>query len=109
EEQAGYVLRVRSAETLDVRCSVGGVPLPRLSGPDADEAVFQLQTGNLVGLTKLQIEAGPTRLNVDLRLRVKKLRDPDRDFEWLVEDLSAAVRALALTVASPTVLATQRT
>lgn len=39
---------------------------------------------------------------------MRKLVDPDADFAWLVMSVVKAIRALALTVASPTALKTAR-
>lgn len=109
EEQTTYTVRVAG-----VTCERAGFGEPRMqavSAPRAHEAVFRLETGNLVGLTTIVF--GPSSPEdesaVAARIRVRKLGDPDADFAWLVMSVVKAIRALALTVASPTALKTART
>jgi predicted component of viral defense system (DUF524 family) len=108
EEQTTYTVRVAG-----VRCERAGFGEPSVqavSAPRAHEAVFRLDTANLIGLTTIVFD--PTRPEdesaVAARIRVRKLGDPDADFVWLVMSLVKAIRGLALTVASPTALKTAR-
>jgi predicted component of viral defense system (DUF524 family) len=109
EEQTTYTVRVAGAA-----CERAGFGEPRVqavSAARAHEAVFRLETGNLIGLTTIVFD--PTSPEdesaVAARIRVRKLGDPDADFAWLVMSVVKAIRALALTVASPTALKTART
>jgi len=109
EEQTSYTVRVAGAT-----CERAGFGEPRVravSAARAAEAVFRLETGNLIGLTTIVFD--PTSAKdesaVAARIRVRKLGDPDADFAWLVTSVVKAIRALALTVASPTALKTART
>ncbi|MCX5044655.1 DUF2357 domain-containing protein [Aldersonia sp. NBC_00410] len=109
EEQSTYTVRVAGAT-----CERAGFSEPRVqavSAARAQESVFRLETGNLIGLTSIVFD--PTspedKSAVAARIRVRKLGDPDADFEWLVMSVVKAIRALALTVASPTALKTART
>ncbi|BBZ74145.1 DUF2357 domain-containing protein [Mycobacterium paraseoulense] len=108
EEQTTYTVRVAGAT-----CERAGFGEPRVqavSAAQAPEAVFRLETGNLIGLTTIVFD--PTSPEdesaVAARIRVRKLVDPDADFAWLVMSVVKAIRALALTVASPTALKTAR-
>jgi len=106
EEQTTYTVRV--GHTAARYAGLGTPTVRAVTDTHASESVFRLDTGNLVGLTTLVFDATePAPLA--LRIRVRKLGDPDADFEWLVSSVVADIRALALTVASPTGLKTART
>jgi predicted component of viral defense system (DUF524 family) len=109
EEQTTYTVRVAGA-----RCERAGFGEPRVqavSAARAHEAIFQLETGNLIGLTTIVFDPTSPEAEsaVAARIRVRKLGDPDADFAWLVTSVVRTIRALALTVASPTALKTART
>lgn len=105
EEQSSYIARVESSER-----DIGLFGLHTQTKPPLTIAsgtgVFRVSTGNLVGLTRLVVgPVGPGAWpGLPVRIRVRKLGDPDRDFEWMVDDIVSAVRSLALTVAAPTAL-----
>ncbi len=110
EEQTTYTVRVAGRRPR--RAGFGEASLEAITSIGAHESVFRLDTGNLVGLTSLEFASDepsnqPTPIAV--RIRVRKLGDPDADFAWLVMSVVDAIRALALTVASPTGLKTART
>lgn len=109
EEQTTYTVRVAGATC--ERAGFGEPHVQAVSAAQAHEAVFRLKTGNLIGLTTIVFD--PTSPEDDsavaARIRVRKLGDPDADFAWLVMSVVKAIRALALTVASPTALKTART
>lgn len=103
EEQSGYTVRVREAVA---RAGLGKPTAAPLTGAGADEAVFRIDTGNFVGLSSFAMEApdGAPLPSVPLRIRVRKLGDPDADFRWLVNSVVDAVRVLALATQGPTTL-----
>ena len=114
EEQTTYTVRVEvgmKGPRLD-HAGFGLASVPAVTGQGAAESVFRLDTGNLVGLTSLEFLPTATSkkpISIPARIRVRKLGDPDADFEWLVNSVVDAIRGLALTVASPTGLKTART
>jgi Domain of unknown function (DUF2357) len=107
EEQSSYTVRISGPVTWAGLRSPSGAPL---TGAGASEAVFRIDTGNLVGLSALATEtADGFRLpDLPLRIRVRKLGDPDADFTWLVDSIVESIRALALTTQSPTALGVER-
>ena len=87
----------------------GGALLLPLSAADQEESIYQLDTGNLVGIAILEIEVGTERVARAVRIRARKLAgDPDADFDWLLTDLTRGLRSLAFTVDSPVALPVAR-
>jgi predicted component of viral defense system (DUF524 family) len=112
QEQSSYIARVDAEPHRQVRAfGLVGSATPALAVA-ANTSVYRISTGNAVGLTRLVVGGSPGEAvpwsGMRVRIRVRKLGDPDRDFEWMVDDIVSAVRSLALTLVAPTNLGIAR-
>lgn len=106
-EQRQYVVTVLAATLRRLTWGWDATPLRALSR--GEQALYQLDTGNSVGISQLVAEFNDDRVvTIPFRIANRKL-EADEDFNWLVGELARSVRAIALTMISPTRLPTART
>ena len=106
-EQRRYVVTIAPVRGFVVEsCGWGGSALPPLAS--AERSIFQFDTGNAVGLSKLTVTfSGRELVEIPFRIANRKL-EADDDYDWLISDLARSVRAIALNLDSPTQLPTSR-